>query len=121
MAILIDEAIFESLGGADIVALFPEDFHKALKQLVASVIIKSLPKWKESVASSQISLPRLTSLDWRIDVKTSSDTFVRMAVPSVIVDMQVGGCQHFFVKCERSSRLSHLFFGRSKRIRPTRI
>ena len=89
MAILIDEALFESLSAQDIVGLFPEDFHKSLKQLVATVITKNIPRWKESVGSSQISLPRLTSLDWRIDVKTSSDTFVRMAVPSVIVDMEV--------------------------------
>jgi len=89
IAILIDESLFESLEPQQIVDLFPTDFQKNLKQLVAAVITRNMPKWKESLASSQISLPRLMNLDWRIDVKTSSDTFARMSVPSVIVDLEI--------------------------------
>lgn len=35
------------------------------------------------------SLPRLQGFDWRIDVRSASDSVARMAVPSVIVQMDV--------------------------------
>ena len=124
VAIIIDEAIFESLSPQGIVALFPEDFHKNLKQLVATVISKNMPRWKESTSSNQISLPRLTALDWRIDVKTSSDTFARIAVPSVIVDLQVRFLflfPFFFYFPSKFKFAVHLVFARFKKTRSTRM
>ena len=36
-----------------------------------------------------VSLPRLVNFDWRVDVKTSSDSAARMAQPTCIVQMKV--------------------------------
>ena len=36
-----------------------------------------------------VSLPRLVNFDWRVDVKTSSDSATRMAQPTCIVQMKV--------------------------------
>ena len=36
-----------------------------------------------------VSLPRLIDFDWRVDVKTSSDSVTRMAVPTCLVQMKV--------------------------------
>ena len=38
---------------------------------------------------SSVSLPRLVNFDWRVDVKTSSDSAARMAQPTCIVQMKV--------------------------------
>lgn len=38
---------------------------------------------------SRVSLPRLVDVDWRVDVKTSAEAVSRMAVPTLLVDMQV--------------------------------
>ena len=43
------------------------------------------------ITTSQVSIPRLTGVDWRIDVKTASDSLTRMAVPTCLVDLQVQG------------------------------
>ena len=36
-----------------------------------------------------VSLPRLVDLDWRVDIKTSSDSISRMAVPTCLLQMKV--------------------------------
>lgn len=36
-----------------------------------------------------VSLPRLVDLDWRVDIKTSSDSISRMAVPTCLLRMKV--------------------------------
>lgn len=36
-----------------------------------------------------VSIPRLVGFDWRVDVKTSSDSASRMAQPTCIVQMKV--------------------------------
>jgi COMM domain containing 9 len=48
-----------------------------------------LRQWKEVLTTAQISLPRLQSFDWRVDVKTASEQISRMAVPTVLVELQV--------------------------------
>ena len=39
--------------------------------------------------NSAVSLPRLVNFDWRVDVKTASDSAARMAQPTCIVQMKV--------------------------------
>uniref|UniRef100_UPI000E20C8A0 COMM domain-containing protein 9 n=1 Tax=Homo sapiens TaxID=9606 RepID=UPI000E20C8A0 len=39
--------------------------------------------------ANQISLPRLVDLDWRVDIKTSSDSISRMAVPTCLLQMKI--------------------------------
>lgn len=36
-----------------------------------------------------VSLPRLVDMDWRVDIKTSSDSIVRMAVPTCLLQLKV--------------------------------
>lgn len=36
-----------------------------------------------------VSLPRLTDLEWRVDMKMASDSVSRMAVPTCILHMKV--------------------------------
>jgi COMM domain containing 9 len=43
----------------------------------------------QQIISSQISLPRLESINWRVDVKSASDLMNQMSVPTVLVQMQV--------------------------------
>ena len=45
---------------------------------------------KCSSDSPPVSLPRLVDFDWRVDVKTSSDSMARMAQPTCLVQMKVG-------------------------------
>ena len=36
-----------------------------------------------------VSLPRMVDFDWRVDIKTSSDSIARMSVPTCILQMKV--------------------------------
>lgn len=38
---------------------------------------------------STVSLPRLVDLDWRVDIKTASDSISRMAVPTCLLQMKI--------------------------------
>eukprot|EP00160_Parvularia_atlantis_P019796 Unigene7932_Nuclearia_a/m.24345 Unigene7932_Nuclearia_a/g.24345 ORF Unigene7932_Nuclearia_a/g.24345 Unigene7932_Nuclearia_a/m.24345 type:complete len:139 (+) Unigene7932_Nuclearia_a:328-744(+) len=84
-----EEAVFENLAAAEVVQLLPAELQKNLKQLIAAIIAKNMPKWRETAAAAQIALPRLVSTDWRVDVKTSSDAFSRMAQPAILMEMKV--------------------------------
>ncbi|EAL61691.1 hypothetical protein DDB_G0291414 [Dictyostelium discoideum AX4] len=42
-----------------------------------------------SNSTNTCSLPRMVSLDWRMDIKTSSDVMSRMNVPSVLFKLEV--------------------------------
>jgi hypothetical protein len=46
-------------------------------------------QWKGEAARTQLSLPRLRALDWRVDVKTASGGAAGVGVPSVIVQLSV--------------------------------
>ncbi|EGC35385.1 hypothetical protein DICPUDRAFT_87892 [Dictyostelium purpureum] len=41
------------------------------------------------MSTNSCSLPRMVSLDWRMDIKTSSDVMSRMNVPSVLFKLEV--------------------------------
>ena len=41
------------------------------------------------LCSAPVSLPRLVDFDWRVDVKTASDSASRMAQPTCLVQMKV--------------------------------
>lgn len=47
------------------------------------------PEWRRQVLAQQVSLPRLESFDWRVDVKTSSTCASRMAIPTCLLEMKV--------------------------------
>ncbi|XP_071809688.1 COMM domain-containing protein 9-like isoform X2 [Asterias amurensis] len=70
-------------------SVFPSEFHKNLKDLLTKIITESLPTWRNRSINSQISLPRLVDFDWRVDIKTSSDTLARMSVPTCVLQLKV--------------------------------
>ena len=68
---------------------FSSQFHKDLIKLICSIIMHHLPNWRKQLITNQISLPRLESFDWRIDIKSASDLIGNISVPSVLVEMRV--------------------------------
>ncbi|KAM7236076.1 hypothetical protein CapIbe_013262 [Capra ibex] len=83
-------AVFRDLSSAEaILALFPENFHQNLKNLLTKIILEHISAWRAEAQASQISLPRLVDLDWRVDIKTSSDSISRMAVPTCLLQMKI--------------------------------
>ncbi|XP_028842027.1 COMM domain-containing protein 9 [Denticeps clupeoides] len=72
-----------------ILAIFPENFHSSLKNLITKVLLEHSPTWRSYAIANQISLPRLVEIDWRVDMKTASDSVNRMAVPTCLVHMKV--------------------------------
>ncbi|KAF2977220.1 hypothetical protein EK904_008006 [Melospiza melodia maxima] len=73
----------------DILRLFPENFHQNLKNLLTKIILENISSWRNEAQASQISLPRLVDMDWRVDIKTSSDSIVRMAVPTCLLQLKI--------------------------------
>ncbi|XP_060015374.1 COMM domain-containing protein 9 isoform X2 [Lagenorhynchus albirostris] len=82
--------VFRGLSSAEaILALFPENFHQNLKNLLTKIILEHVSTWRAEAQTNQISLPRLVDLDWRVDIKTSSDSISRMAVPTCLLQMKI--------------------------------
>ncbi|XP_060118242.1 COMM domain-containing protein 9 [Heteronotia binoei] len=73
----------------EILSLFPEGFHQNLKNLLTKIILENLSAWRNEVQAGQISLPRLIDMDWRVDIKTSSDSVSRMAVPTCLLQLKI--------------------------------
>ncbi|EGD73645.1 hypothetical protein PTSG_05355 [Salpingoeca rosetta] len=89
---LINLVLFENLNTADgIKEALPSGLHGKLKSLVANIITHNLPAWREQTANSQLSLPRLKKVDWRVDIKTSSDRLAAMSMPTAVVQLTVDG------------------------------
>ncbi|XP_061077175.1 COMM domain-containing protein 9 isoform X1 [Conger conger] len=73
-----------------ITGLFPDTFHTSLKNLLTKILLEHSPTWRNDALSSQtVSLPQLVDMDWRVDMKTASDSVRRMAVPTCLVHMKV--------------------------------
>ncbi|XP_062509816.1 COMM domain-containing protein 9-like [Corticium candelabrum] len=90
IALVINTCLYEGFSEPEtLAAMFPESFHKNLKELIVKIIVENLDSWRQSVAGSQVSLPRLQDFDWRIDIKSSANSMARMSVPTCIVQMQV--------------------------------
>ncbi|KAH3888754.1 COMM domain-containing protein 9-like isoform X2 [Dreissena polymorpha] len=87
---LMKNAVFQgSTDPADLIKLFPDDFHKSLRDLLAKIMIESMASWKSQAVNNQVSLPRMVDFDWRVDIKTSSDSIARMSVPTCLLQMKV--------------------------------
>lgn len=90
LMVLVKTVLYEGLTDtSSISALFPGDFHKNLKGLLSDIMAKNISEWRTQALNDQVSLPRLVNFDWRVDVKTSSDSAARMAQPTCIVQMKV--------------------------------
>ncbi|OWF47966.1 COMM domain-containing protein 9-like isoform X2 [Mizuhopecten yessoensis] len=70
-------------------SLFPSNFHKNLRDLLVKTMMENMNNWRNSALNNQVSLPRLVDFDWRVDIKTSSDTITRMSVPTCVLQMKV--------------------------------
>ncbi|XP_064169117.1 COMM domain-containing protein 9 [Anguilla rostrata] len=87
---LSHHVLFHGLTGPEqITRLFPDTFHTSLKNLLTKILLEHSPTWRNDALSSQISLPQLVDMDWRVDMKTASDSVSRMAVPTCLVHMKV--------------------------------
>lgn len=53
--------------------------------------LRMLLSLTEPFFNPPVSLPRLVDMDWRVDIKTSSDNIVRMAVPTCLLQLKVNG------------------------------
>ncbi|KAJ7344625.1 hypothetical protein JRQ81_000575 [Phrynocephalus forsythii] len=73
----------------EILSLFPEGFHQNLKNLLTKIILENVSVWRNEAQANQISLPRLLDMDWRVDIKTSSDSVSRMAVPTCLLQLKI--------------------------------
>uniref|UniRef100_A0A8C5RL81 COMM domain containing 9 n=1 Tax=Laticauda laticaudata TaxID=8630 RepID=A0A8C5RL81_LATLA len=73
----------------EILSLFPEGFHQNLKNLVTKIILENVAAWRNEAQASQISLPRLVDMDWRVDIKTSSDNISKMAIPTCLLQLKI--------------------------------
>ncbi|KAK6184572.1 hypothetical protein SNE40_007020 [Patella caerulea] len=90
LSVLLKMSVFH--GSSDpkfLLKLYPSDFQKNLKELLIKITIDNMSSWKSIASASQVSLPNLVDFDWRVDVKTSSDSIARMSVPTCILNMQV--------------------------------
>ncbi|XP_063052856.1 COMM domain-containing protein 9 [Engraulis encrasicolus] len=82
--------VFHNLASPEqILAVFPDTFHSSLKNLITKILLEHGPKWRKEALANQVSLPRLVEMDWRVDLKTASDSVSRMAVPTCLVQMKV--------------------------------
>ncbi|KAJ8343193.1 hypothetical protein SKAU_G00305220 [Synaphobranchus kaupii] len=87
---LSHHVLFHSLTAPEqITGLFPDTFHSSLKNLLTKILLEHSSTWRNDALSSQISLPQLVDMDWRVDIKTASDSVSRMAVPTCLVNMKV--------------------------------
>lgn len=87
---VVHAALFECLTDPKAVYdLFPENFHKNLRELISKIIAENMPLWRTNAINQQVSLPKLIDFDWRVDVKTSSSVISRMSMPTCIIQLQV--------------------------------
>lgn len=87
---LIRLALFEMCtDAASVAGIFPDNFHKNLKELLSKIIAGNLSSWRSKSISNQVSLPKLVDFDWRVDIKSSSDSLSRMSVPTCILQLKI--------------------------------
>jgi len=74
---------------AKLSALLPGDFQVNLRDLLEKIILHHLGEWRDATIAAQPSLPKMISMDYRIDIKSASEAISRMSVPTVLVDLKV--------------------------------
>jgi COMM domain containing 9 len=81
--------VYANLVDEQILKVFPTDFHGQLAKLLGALLVRLVSTWRPDALRSQISLPRLNSIDWRIDIKSASERAPAMSVPAVLVQLDV--------------------------------
>ncbi|NXL48159.1 COMD9 protein, partial [Podilymbus podiceps] len=109
---LTRHVVYRGLSRAeDILSLFPESFHQNLKNLLTKIILENISALRNEAQASQVSLPQLVDMDWRVDIKTSSDSISRMAVPTCLLQLKI---QENVALCGNSPVVSPLTMELSK-------
>ncbi|GFR15084.1 COMM domain-containing protein 9 [Trichonephila clavata] len=70
-------------------SLFPDDFHKNLRDLLSKIIAEKYGTWKNLAANESVSVPKLTEFDWRVDLKMASSKIARMSEPTCILNLKI--------------------------------
>mmetsp|Transcript_59067 Transcript_59067/g.121041 ORF Transcript_59067/g.121041 Transcript_59067/m.121041 type:complete len:202 (+) Transcript_59067:207-812(+) len=78
-----------SIDAPGVFKLLPEGLDDKLAKLITQIVCHHLPAWREALIATQVSGARLLDMDWRVDIKTSSDSLARMAVPTCLLELQV--------------------------------
>lgn len=63
-----------------------EDLQRLIK-LICQIVLKHGEHWNAQAVESQISLPKLVDMKWRVDLKTASQSMQRMQAPVVMVQL----------------------------------
>jgi len=85
---VITEALYYNMTAEEI-EKFLSGVTDSIKAVIVKILTHYMPSWREAVLHSQVSMPRLKTIDWRIDIKSSSNEMSRMSVPTVIVNLEV--------------------------------
>jgi hypothetical protein len=81
--------VYHAQSKEDILAMFSSSFHDDMRRLIVKIVLKNLTEWKASATANVVSAPKLLDVDWRVDVKTSSNLLAHMSAPTVFVNMTV--------------------------------
>ncbi|XP_026859872.2 COMM domain-containing protein 9 [Electrophorus electricus] len=93
--LLSHHVVFHNLTTPEqILAIFPDTFHSNLKNLITKILLEQSVIWRNEALANQISLPQLVDMEWRVDIKTCSDSVSRMAVPTCILSMKIQDSPH---------------------------
>ncbi|KAK2141926.1 hypothetical protein LSH36_1015g00000 [Paralvinella palmiformis] len=66
-----------------------EQLFQSLIKLVKITVFHGYTEISDMTSLFPVSLPRLIDFDWRVDLKVSSDSLIRMAVPTCLLQLQV--------------------------------
>eukprot|EP01122_Echinamoeba_exundans_P001500 TRINITY_DN11539_c0_g1_i1.p1 TRINITY_DN11539_c0_g1~~TRINITY_DN11539_c0_g1_i1.p1 ORF type:complete len:189 (-),score=34.64 TRINITY_DN11539_c0_g1_i1:81-647(-) len=86
---VLSESLYESLAPESIVEILPDALNQKLKILIAKIITHHLPNWRKEAIATQVALPRLQAVDWRLDLKNSCDQAPRISGPALFVQLKV--------------------------------
>lgn len=85
----IKDCIYEAPSPKEMLTMLPAKLHDQLKKLLATIVHAHLREWRQDAVFSHPALPRLQEIDWRIDVKSASESITQMSVPTVLVELKV--------------------------------
>ncbi|XP_022255690.1 COMM domain-containing protein 9-like isoform X2 [Limulus polyphemus] len=89
MAELEKKAVFHNCSSIkDVAALFPENFHKNLKELLSKIITENIHQWKTDTINSLVSLPKLVDFDWQVNVKMASNNTAKINIPACVLNLK---------------------------------
>jgi len=89
MKLVIMEALYHKMNEQQFERFLGDKVQSKLKEVISKIVMHYLPEWRDAAVNDQPTLPKLQSIDWRIDLKSASDKMTRISVPSVIVQLEV--------------------------------